>query len=355
MLATIPVSLSRVSRFVLITLLLISLPTQQSLLALTKLAESSELHGVVSTSDNTPLAGAQVTLTTPDGLAVKESFTGTDGSFTLHNIPPGPYTLAVSLQGFATAFTSVTLNPGQSATLTPIALKMAPVTTSVDVVATQQDIAAAQLHFEEQQRLIGIFPNFFVTYVSNAAPLTAKQKFSLAFRSAADPGNLMLVGTVAGVQQAANSFPGYGQGAAGYGRRYGADLGNLVSGTFVSQAILPSLFHQDPRYFYKGTGSTNSRVRYALLSVFVCRGDNGHRQPAFSTVLGDMSAGAISNLYYAPSDRKGVGLTLTNGLLGIAGDAMNNVFQEFVLKKLTRHTESKAASQPPLSPGSGAP
>jgi hypothetical protein len=345
MLLTIPVARHRVARFILLILLAISLPLQQSLFSQSKLAESSELHGVVSASNNTPLAGAQVTLTAPDGLAVQEFFTDTDGSFTIRNIPPGPYRLAVSLQGFATAFTSVTLNPGQSATLTPIALKMNPITVSVDVVATQQDIAAAQLHFEEQQRLIGIFPNFFVTYDSNAAPLTAKQKFSLSLRSAADPGNLLLVGTVAGVQQAANSFPGYGQGAAGYGRRYGADLGNLVSGTFVSQAILPSLFHQDPRYFYKGTGSTNSRVRYALLSVFICRGDNGHRQPAFSTILGDMSAGAISNLYYAPSDRKGAALTLTNGLLGIAGDAMNNVFQEFVLRKLTRHTEPKAPSQ----------
>jgi hypothetical protein len=336
---TIPVSRHRVTRFVLLILLAISFPAQQSLLAQTKPEESSELHGGVVTPGDTPLAGAQVTLTAPDGLTIKESFTGTDGSFTLHNIPPGTYTLAVSLQGFAPASTSVTLNSGQSATLTPIALKMTPLTTSVNVVATQQDIADAQLHFEEQQRLIGIFPNFFVTYDPNAAPLTAKQKFSLALRSAADPGNLMLVGTVAGVQQAANSFRGYGQGAAGYGRRYGADLGNLVSGTFVSQAILPSLFHQDPRYFYKGTGSTSSRVRYALLSVFICRGDNGHSQPAFSTILGDMSAGAISNLYYAPSDRKGAALTLTNGLLGIAGDAMNNVFQEFFLKKLTRHAK----------------
>lgn len=336
---TIRVSQPRVTRFVLLILLVVSLPARQSLFAQTKLAESCELYGVVATPGDTPLAGAQVTLTAPDGLAVHESFTDTDGSFTIHNIPPGPYTLAVSLQGFATAFTSVTLNPGQSATLAPIALKMNPITVSVDVVATQQDIAAAELHFEEQQRLLGIFPNFFVTYDSNAAPLTAKQKFSLALRSAADPGNLMLVGTVAGVQQAANSFPGYGQGAAGYGRRYGADLGNLVSGTFVSQTILPTLLHQDPRYFYKGTGSTSSRVRYALLSVVICRGDNGHRQPAFSTILGDMSAGAISNLYYAPSDRKGAALTLTNGLLGIAGDAMNNVFQEFFLKKLTRHAK----------------
>jgi hypothetical protein len=337
--STIPVSRPRATRFVLLILLAVSFPTRQSLFAQAKHAESCELHGGVATPDNTPLAGAQVTLTTPDGLAVQESFTDTDGSFTIHNLPPGPYTLAVSLQGFATAFTSVTLNPGQSASLTPIALKMNPITVSVDVVATQQDIAATELHFEEQQRLIGIFPNFFVTYDWNGAPLTAKQKFSLALRSAADPGNLMLVGTVAGVQQAANGFPGYGQGAAGYGRRYGADLGNLVSGTFVSQAILPTLFHQDPRYFYKGTGSTSSRVRYALLSVFICRGDNGHRQPAFSTILGDMSAGAISNLYYAPSDRKGAGLTLTNGLLGIAGDAVNNVFQELFLKKLTRHAK----------------
>ena len=149
---------------------------------------------------------------------------------------------------------------------------------------------------------------------------------------------------VAGVQQATDSFPGYSQGWEGYGRRYGADLGNLVSGTFVGGAILPSLFRQDPRYFYKGAGSAPSRFWYAVSRIAVTRGDNGRPQPNYSTVLGDLSAGAISNLYYAREDRTGAKVTLANGLLGIAGDAMNNVFQEFVLKKLT--TNHKRNSLP---------
>ena len=111
-------------------------------------------------------------------------------------------------------------------------------------------------------------------------------------------------------------------------------------------AVLPSLFRQDPRYFYKGTGSVPSRFWYAVTRTVVTRGDNGRSQPNYSTVLGDMSAGAISNLYYAPEDRKGAKITVVNGLLGIAGDAMNFVFQEFVLKKLTTNSKRNTIQQP---------
>ena len=295
---------------------------------------SGEMRGIVTT-DKAPLAGAQVRLVTGD-QSLLETLTGADGSFTLHRIPPGSCTLEVSLPGFAPVSTSVPVSPNESVAIAPISVQMAPVTVTIDVVASTQQIAAAQLQFEEQQRVLGIVPNFYVNYDWNAAPLTTKQKFSLALKNVADPGNLLLVGTVAGVQHASDGFAGYGQGVKGYGRRYGADLGNLVSGTFVSGAILPAIFHQDPRYFYKGSGSVGSRLRYALSSVVICRGDNGHRQPAFSTILGDLSAGAISNLYYDRSDRRGPALTIVNGLLGIAGDAMNDVFQEFFLSKLTR-------------------
>jgi hypothetical protein len=220
------------------------------------------------------------------------------------------------------------------------------VSDSIDVSASAKDIAEAQVHLAEQQRLAGILPNFFVSYIWRATPLTSGQKFRLALRSAADPGNLLLVGTVAGVQQATNSFPGYSQGWKGYGRRYGADLGNLVTGTFMGGAILPSVFRQDPRYFYKGTGTVSSRFWYAVSRTVVTRGDNGRPEPNYSTVLGDMSAGAISNVYYAREDRRGAKVTMANGLLGIAGDAMNNVFQEFVLKKLTTKSKRNSAVEP---------
>lgn len=300
---------------------------------------SGEIRGIVLTTDKAPLAGARVRLTTVDEYPLEtplETSTAPDGSFTLGKIPPGTSTLQVSLPGFAPVSTSVTISPNQTVAIAPISVQMAAVTLTINVVASTEEVADAQLHFAEHQRLAGIVPNFYVSYDWNAAPLTTRQKFRLALKNVADPGNLLLVGTVAGVQQATDGFNGYGQGAAGYGRRYGADLGNLVSGTLVSGAILPAIFHQDPRYFYKGTGSVGSRLRYALSSVVICRGDSGRRQPAFSTLLGDMSAGAISNLYYDPSDRKGPTLTIVNGLLGIAGDAMNNVFQEFFLAKITR-------------------
>ena len=214
-------------------------------------------------------------------------------------------------------------------------------------MATPDELATEQMQAEEQQRVFGILPNFFVSYRWTTPALSTRQKYTLAFKNASDPGNLFLVGTVSGVQQATDAFPGYHQGAAGYGRRYGANFGNLVAGTFLGGAILPSLFHQDPRYFYKGTGTVRTRFLYAVSTAVICRGDNGHRQPAFAGILGDLSAGAISNLYYAPSDRQGAALTFENGFLGIAGDAMNNVFQEFILPKLTTRAEKHKAGRHP--------
>lgn len=319
-------------------------PPTPSVVESVQRSATGAIRGTVTT-DGLPLTDAQVRLATPEGVPVRELSTSQDGTFVFPDVPPGTYTLEVSLRGFTPAANSVTVAAGES-TATPIALTKSAVNISVDVIATQEDIATAQLQLEEQQRFLFIFPNFYVSYNWNAAPLTRRQKFSLAFKNSADPGNLLLVGTVAGIQQATNSFNGYGQGAAGYGRRYGADLGNLVAGTFVSEAVLPSLLHQDPRYFLKGNGTVGARLRYALKSVVICRGDNGHLQPAYSRLIGDMSAGAISNLYYAPSDRKGASLTLTNGLLAIAGDVMNNVVQEFFLQKITRHAKIQSSAEP---------
>ncbi len=252
------------------------------------------------------------------------------------------------LRGFVTATFTGNLLPGQTLNLPPITLKIAPALVELKVAPDAPYTPEQQLQVEEQQRLLGVLPNFFVSYQWNAPPLTAGQKFRLAWKNVADPGNLALVGTVAGFQQAANSFPGYGQGAAGYGRRYGADLGNLVAGTYMGGAVLPSIFHQDPRYFYKGTGTTKSRFLYAISRAFICRGDNGHSQPNFSGVLGDLSAGAISNLYYPASDRHGAGVTFTNGLLAIGGDMLNGVFQEFFSHALT--PSAKRQRQTPSSP-----
>lgn len=298
------------------------------------------LSGRVTTADGEPLSGTAVQLSAPS-LPMREVSSDAAGDFIIADLPPGTFSVTVSHEGFTTVSGSVHLTPEANTAVVAFTLRPA-LSVSVTVSASERDIAEAQVQMAEQQRVAGIIPNFFVSYIWRATPLTSGQKFRLAFRNAADPGNLLLVGTVAGVQQATNSFPGYSQGWKGYGRRYGADLGNLVSGTFMGGAILPSLFRQDPRYFYKGTGSISSRFWYAVSRTVITRGDNGRPEPNYSTVLGDLSAGAISNLYYAPEDRTGPRVTLVNGLLGIGGDAMNNVFQEFVLKKIT--TKSKRNS-----------
>ncbi len=291
------------------------------------------------------VAGAQVKLSSPARTVVRETVSDAEGKFSFQHVPAGTFTISAALQGFVTASADATLAPLQNLDLGPLSLKLATAYFDVDVYLPPADVAEEQIHEQEKQRLAGFLPNFFVSYEWKTPPLSARQKFSLAFKNARDPGNLLLVGTVAGVQQAADAFNAYGQGAAGYGRRFGADLGNLVTGTIVGGAVLPSLFHQDPRYFYKGTGSLSSRAVYALSSAVICRGDNGHRQPAFAGVLGDLAAGAISNLYY-PRDRHDVAITLKNGFLGVAGDALNGLFQEFFARRLTPGKPEPKATKP---------
>ena len=297
------------------------------------------VNGSVTDTAGTPITGAHITLATSGHAAAAEATSDDAGRFRFPSVNSGSFEVEVTLQGFNTRSASGTLRPGQEFELPPLALTVATVNVSVDAVAPLEQLQLEQLHTEEQQRLFDLFPNFFVSYNWNAPPLTAGQKFRLATKNVSDPGNLLLVGTISAVQQADDAFPGYSQGWKGYGRRYGANLGNLVSGTYLGGAVLPSLFHQDPRYFYKGTGTIRARFLYAVSTAVICRGDNGHRQPAFASVLGDLSAGALSNAYYDASDRQGAALTFENGLLAIAGDAMNNVVQEFVLRHFTHEAK----------------
>jgi hypothetical protein len=152
-------------------------------------------------------------------------------------------------------------------------------------------------------------------------------------------------GIVAGAEQAKNIFPGYGQGAQGYAKRYGAAYADDVLGRVIGSAVLPSLFHQDPRYFYKGSGSVRSRISYAISRAVITRGDNGHVQPNYSHVLGSFAAGGISNLYHPAGDR-GVSLTLSNGLIETAGSAVDNLLREFLLRKITRNVPDQDQGKP---------
>ena len=149
----------------------------------------------------------------------------------------------------------------------------------------------------------------------------------------------------AGAQQYRNVFPEYGSGIEGYGKRYGAAFANHVSATLLGRAVYPSIFHQDPRYFYKGKGTIESRALYAISAAVIAKGDNGRWQPSYSRMLGHFSAAAISNLYYPSSDR-GASLVVLNGLAGIGGNAVSNLIREFILKRFTSHVPKGANGQP---------
>ncbi len=212
--------------------------------------------------------------------------------------------------------------------------------TVVRVVLPRKEEAEAEIKQEEKQRVLGVVPNFYVSYIPDAAPLSSKQKFELGWKSTFDPVNFAIIGGIAGIQQASNSFSGYGQGAQGYGKRYGASYADFVAGNFISSAILPAILKQDPRYFYKGSGSKRSRLLYAVANAVICKGDNGRWQANYSNIFGNLAAGGISDLYY-PAEDRGVGLTFENALVGIGATAAANVLQEFLIRKLTPHNSTK--------------
>jgi hypothetical protein len=307
-------------------------------------ARNASIHGTVKDRDGAVYQGVAISLTGP--VSPVSTQTDADGRFLFENLPAGLFKLTVSAQGFATQTLSVQLHASESLEVPAITLLVSTATTDVQVNASQQDIAQAQLKEEEQQRVFGAIPNFYVVYASDPAPLTSRQKFHLAWRSSIDPVTFLATGLFAGIEQAANTFPGYGQGAQGYAKRFGANYADNVIGTMIGSAILPSLLKQDPRYFYKGTGTVRERIRYALRSAVLCKGDNGRWQVNYSGILGGAAAGGVSNLYYPASDRNGIGLTLENTALGIAGTAVQNLFQEFLVRKLTPNLPKNNPQQP---------
>ncbi len=275
---------------------------------------------------------------------------GTDGQFSFANIAPGPFQLTITSAGFATQTSSGVLHPGQTYVLLNTALAVATAVTDVQVELTQTEVAEEEIKIEEKQRVLGIVPNFYVSYVKDAAPLNSKQKFKLAWKTVVDPFTVLVVGGAAGVEQAQNHFSGYGQGAQGYGKRFGAGYADTVVGTYIGGAILPSLLKQDPRYFYKGSGSKASRFLYAIGNSVICKGDNGRWQANYSNILGNLAAGGFSNLYYPAQDRNGAGLTFENGAIGIGVTAAVNILQEFVVRKFTPKLPGRSSNNDPAKP-----
>ena len=294
---------------------------------------AGSVAGTVLDVSGASVSGAEVSLTYGDGTQLHTMVSEANGEFNFANILPGPYLVTVNAEGFA-PFTSAefVVAARQAYEVPNVSLTVATENTEVTVRPTDL-IAAEQIRAAEKQRLMGVIPNFYTSYTYDTAPLTAKQKFRFAVRGTFDPVSMLGVGFGAGIEQATNSFAGYGQGAAGYAKRFAAKFADGRSSDFLTHAVFPSLLHQDPRYYYKGSGSVKSRLVHAVGSAFFTRSESGVTVPNYSYLLGDLCSASLSNLYY-PRANRGAGLVFTNAAMGLAGRIGGNIIREFS-KRLT--------------------
>ena len=303
------------------------------------------IAGTVTDSDGALVAGALVVLRSGATRETRTVISDSAGRFVFERVGAGEFHLTVTAKGLSMGEVSGTLEAGASVTVPEIRLRVATETTEVTVSpAAQRAIAEDEVKTEEKQRVLAIVPNYFVTYDKNPMPLDAKQKFDLGWHVVLDPTHFMFSAIAAGVEQADDTFPGFGQNAAGYGQRYGAALATSTTSALLRGSVFPALFRQDPRYFYKGTGSNWARAKYALSTAVICKGDNGKWQMNYSGILAGFASGGISNSYYAASDRHGAGLTFESGALDIAGVGVGHLLQEFLFKRFTPHA---GAAPPP--------
>jgi len=299
------------------------------------------VQGTVVDPIGAAVADAPVTLTTVDGSGVQASATDAAGEFTFGDVAPGAYVVHVKLAGFMPFVTSpfTIAADAQPVKLPRIELTIEGFSTSV-VVRTTEAVAEEQIKAQEQQRLFGVAPNFYVSYVRDAAPLTAHQKLTLAAHETFDWTLFVGASVAAAIDQSANAHTGFGGGASGYGKRWAANFADNRTGDLLSHYVFAALFRQDPRYFYQGTGTNGSRLLHALTSAFVARSDRGAPMPNYAYIFGNLGAAALSNTYYPHSERGG-NLILSNVAYGLAGRAAMAVTQEFIGKRLTKHASGK--------------
>jgi len=297
-------------------------------------AKTGRILGTVVDISDDPVPDAAVVLQGPAGNRLA-AVTKEDGSFAFPNVTPGiVYLVTVTAEGFAEWSSSVTVEPGQEKLLTDIKLRILAVQRAVTVSYSEKEVAAQEFKAEEQQRMFHFIPNTYVTYEPHPEPLTTEMKFHLAYKSLTNPVFFGRTVAWAGVQQAADKPDQWRQGAKGYGKRLGAGFADATTEGLIGNAILPSLLHQDPRYFYQGSGTKKSRALHAILAEFICKGDNGKTQPNYSTWGGSLISSSISLAYYPSSDRNAQHVFRTFGI-GMGLHAAGGLVQEFILDKLT--------------------
>lgn len=295
--------------------------------------------GTVTDVNGNIVPGARVVLQGPDTHDCRTLTTGGNGFFQFDRIEPGiPYEINVTASGMEEwTSPSVTIEPNKAKILNA-QLRIPVEQTTVKVNYDPVEVATQQVRSEEHQRVLGFIPNFYVVYDPNPEPLTTKLKFELALKVSKDPVTFAGVAFMAGVKQAAD-IPNYRQGAQGFGKRLFATGADGLADIMIGGAILPSLLHQDPRYFYQGTSTTGSRIRHAIFSPFIARGDNGNWQPNYSSVGGDLATSAISDLYY-PASNRGAGLVFSSFAIATGERVVSSLVQEFVLSRFTRKGDS---------------
>ena len=304
---------------------------------------SANVAGTVLDASGAGVPGAEVSLAHGDGTQLRTMASEENGEFNFTKIPPGPYVVIVNAKGFA-LFTSAefVVTVQQAYEVPNVSLSIASASMEMTVRPTEF-IAAEQIRAQEKQRLIGFFPNFYTSYVYDAAPLTSKQKFSLATRGTFDPVAMIGVGIAAGIEQATNAYAGYGQGAAGYAKRFAAKFVDGRSSDFLTHAIFPSLLHQDPRYYYQGSGSVKSRLMHAVSSAFVTRSDSGRGGPTIPISLATcvQEHCPISTIPKPTGERIWSSPILP---LASAGRLGTNLLREFLSKRLTTNASGNGKS-----------
>ena len=307
---------------------------------------TGNISGTVVDSNGDVVQGAHVELVGPSGSILQSKISGDNGQFQFADLTPGSYRIKVSGSEMASFTTDrIPLRSGEFRIAPPIMLAVSGGETSVVVSGNKEELSREQEKIAVKQRVVGVIPNFYSAYDWNAPPMMAKQKFQLTVRGLIDPVSFLAVAGIAGAEQYRGVFPAYGSGLEGYGKRYGAAMANRVSSSLLGRAVYPSIFHQDPRYFYKGKGSVTSRSLYAISAAVMTRSDSGRWEPNYSQVLGNFSAAALSNLYYPQADR-GASLVVLNGLAETGANALSNLVREFLLKSITSHVPRDANGQP---------
>lgn len=299
-------------------------------------AQPGSLRGSVVDSSGAVLAGTKLTLSFDGRSPEQEAESSDNGDFLFATVPAGAYSLALRANGFAAKTVTGEVLAGQALELSPIVMTLDAVTDRMEVTLTRSEIAQEQMKTATQQRLGGVIPNYYAVYEQDAEALNTKQKLELAARQWLDPASFVINGIAAGIGQAQNTNQGFGQGAQGYAKRYGAAFVGYGTGLVLGKVVATTITKQDPRYFVQGTGSNRSRTWHAIKWSVICRGDNKKEQLCYSSLISRFGIGFLTQYLFPPSARDSSGVLLQNAAIGLGFNAGANLFQEFLAKKITR-------------------